>query len=202
MNVRLTPEQKIKILNSEDPYLVMKHVLMRENKMGRSREHLWVVCLNAENRVLSIELIGLGSNISVSATPTNVYQLAVHKGAVSIIMVHNHPTGNIKPSDNDKKFTRHMMKVSSVLTIKLLDHFIISEEDYYSFADMGLMKELAVSLPEEYLDKTVEGLEDDLVKLAEERRNIEIAKEFKKRGVDLKIISDSTGVSISVLENL
>ena len=89
MNVRLTPEQKIKILNSDDLYLIMQNVLLRENKIGRGKEHLWVVCLNAENRILNIELVGLGSNISVSATPTSIYQLAVHKSAVSIIIVHN-----------------------------------------------------------------------------------------------------------------
>ncbi|HBF21823.1 MAG: DNA repair protein [Owenweeksia sp.] len=202
MNVRLTPEQKIKILNSDDLYLIMQNVLLRENKIGRGKEHLWVVCLNAENRILNIELVGLGSNISVSATPTSIYQLAVHKSAVSIIIVHNHPTGNLRPSDEDKKFTRHMMKVSQVLRVKLHDHIIISEEDYYSFADMGLMKELAHALPEEYLDGQVEKMEDDLAKLVEDRNRLEMARGFKKEGVDPRIISNVTGVSVSVIEGL
>lgn len=61
MNVKLTKEQKVKVLNSDDIYMIMQQILLRENKIDRNKEHLWLVCLATNNRILMIELISLGS---------------------------------------------------------------------------------------------------------------------------------------------
>src|SRR5690606_40012143 len=93
MNVRLTQEQKIRILNSGDVYNVMQQVLLRENKIRRNQEHFWVVGLNNKNKILFIELISLGAVNSVQVNPPEVFRMAIYKMAVKMILVHNHPSG-------------------------------------------------------------------------------------------------------------
>ena len=132
MNVRLTKEQKIKILNAKDVFSIMRQILMRENKIGRAKEHFWVVGLNNGNRILFIELISLGSATSTIVNPPEVFRLAIYKLATQIILVHNHPSGNMKVSKNDTKLTETLKIAGSILGIPVLDHLIISEDDYIS----------------------------------------------------------------------
>ncbi|UCH94914.1 MAG: JAB domain-containing protein, partial [Candidatus Aminicenantes bacterium] len=88
MNVELTEEQKIKILNSSDVYKVMKQILLRENKIERDQEHVWAVCLSVNNKILAVELVSLGAINETILTPMQVFRIALIKGAVSLILVH------------------------------------------------------------------------------------------------------------------
>lgn len=98
MNVKLSTEQKIKVLNCEDLVRIMQQILMRENKIGRNKEHFWIVCLANNNRILMIELISLGTVNSTLVEPMEVFSFALQKRAVQIILVHNHPSGETEPS--------------------------------------------------------------------------------------------------------
>ena len=109
MNVRLTKEQKIKIANGQDLYKVMREILLRENKLGRAREHFWVVALATNGYILAIELVALGRLNAVAVTASDVFKLAFQKDAFCIIMVHNHPSGELKPSESDKDLTDNML---------------------------------------------------------------------------------------------
>ena len=146
MNIRLTKEQKIKILNSTDVYSIMQQVLMRENKIGRNKEHFWVVGLSNINKILYIELVSLGSIKTTVVDPMDVYSWALQKSCVKLIFVHNHPGGELKPSEVDKDITDRMIQVGRIVNIKVIDHFIITEKKYYSFADSGLFAKLEVSM--------------------------------------------------------
>jgi DNA repair protein RadC len=130
MNVRLTKEQKIKIANSEDVFAIMQAVLKRENKLSRQKEHFWVIGLTTANVISFIELVSLGSlNIAV-VKPLDVFHLAAAKNLPKIILVHNHPSGNLTPSAADINLTQRLIAGAELLEIEVLDHLIISETGF------------------------------------------------------------------------
>lgn len=196
MNVRLSKEQKIRILNSEDIYKVMQQVLLRENKIRRNQEHFWVVGLDNDNTILFVELIGLGAVNRVNANPPDVFRMGIYKLAVTMILVHNHPSGNIEPSKDDKAFTDKMLKVGKLINIDVIDHLIISEENYTSFADNGIITELQNSGAFEIIDKEKKDLAEWRIKVEQERSvKLDIAKEMVKDGVDIDVIKKYTGLT-------
>ncbi|MEM9685873.1 MAG: JAB domain-containing protein [Bacteroidota bacterium] len=132
MNVRLTKEQKIQILNGEDLYKVMRQILMRENKISRAKEHFWVVGLNKINRIMFIELVSLGSISAAVIKPPEIFRMAIYKLATGIILVHNHPSGGIEASPHDIALTNKFKKSGKLLEIPVMDHLIITENDFRS----------------------------------------------------------------------
>jgi DNA repair protein RadC len=132
MQVRLTKEQKIKIANSEDVFTIMQAVLKRENRLGRQKEHLWVIGLTPTHVIAFIELVSLGSLNKAAIEPLDVFHLASSKNLRKIILVHNHPSGNLTPSGEDINLTNQLKLGAQYLRITILDHLIISETGYTS----------------------------------------------------------------------
>ncbi|MDC6386295.1 DNA repair protein [Flagellimonas taeanensis] len=203
MNVRLTKEQRIKVLNSTDIYAIMQQVLLRENKIRRNQEHFWVVGLNHANKVLFVELIGLGAHNRVNADPPDVFRMAIYKLASQLILVHNHPSGNLKGTDADILFTDHMLKAGKLLQIEVLDHLVITETDYTSFEDQGVMDELRKSGLFEIMGPEKQELEafklETERKRAEKEKAISIAKSLKASGMSDADIKKHTGLSLKVI---
>ena len=139
MNVKLTKEQKIKVANSEDVFSIMRQVLKRENRLARQKEHFWVIGLNVNNVIAYIELVALGSVSKIIVKPVEVFSFAVAKKCESVILVHNHPSGDLTPSKADIDLTKKLVNGSKFLEIKVLDHLIISTKEYLSFADKKLL---------------------------------------------------------------
>jgi DNA repair protein RadC len=139
MNVRLSKSQKIEIGSPEDIYDIMRQVLMRESRVGREKENFWVIGLATSHKISYIELVSLGSISKAIFTPLEVFNLAVRKKSPKIILVHNHPSGSLKPSPADIEITESIVAGGKVLTIEVLDHLIISEEGSYSFAGNDLL---------------------------------------------------------------
>jgi DNA repair protein RadC len=142
MTIRLRTHQKIHIQSSSDIFHLMQPILRRCSKRDRAREHFWILCLNAAQTVTHLELVGLGTQRSVQIDPKEVYHLALLKDACSIVAVHNHPSGRLKPSYADKVITKSLLAIGQFHNIKLLDHLIICEENYFSFMDEGLFEVL------------------------------------------------------------
>lgn len=206
MNVRLTKEQKIKVLNSSDIYAVMQQILLRENKIRRNQEHFWVVGLSTKNKILFIELIGLGATNRVNADPPDVFRMAIYKLAVKIILVHNHPSGSTDLSQGDNEFTDRMLKVGKLINIEVLDHLIITEDNYASLADMGIIDQLKKSGLFEIMGPEKKELEewkiDTEKKRAEKQKALDIAKKMKDDGVEIDIIKKYTGLTNSAIKKL
>lgn len=139
MKVRLSSAQKIQIRDSKDVYSIMQAVLLRQNKMRRKQEYFWTLGLSNHNDIDYLELTALGRLNAVNVEPVEVLSFAVQKRCKRIILIHNHPAGKLKPSKSDIIFTALMQKASALLKITLHDHLIISETDYFSFADDGLI---------------------------------------------------------------
>ena len=140
MNMRLTKDQKIKIANADDVFDIMRSILMRENRLGREKEHFWVVGLSTQNRIAYIELISLGNQSQIVVDPMEVFCLAVSKKSPHVILVHNHPSGELSPSTQDRQLTRDLRKGGKLLNIEVLDHLIISESEFLSFRNRGWIR--------------------------------------------------------------
>lgn len=102
-------------------------------------EHFKVMLMNRANRVLGICTLTTGGVTGCIADPRMVFGLALKTNACSLIIAHNHPSGNIKPSRADEELSYKMREAGKLLDIKVLDHIILTTEGYYSFADEGAM---------------------------------------------------------------
>lgn len=195
MNIPLSDDEKIKILNGDDLYGIMQKILLREEKIDQDREHFWIVGLANNNRILFIELIGLGSVNKTIAEPMDVFSFALQKRAVNVVLVHNHPSGEVKPSEADKDLTDRMIQVGIIVDTHVYDHLIISDKTYYSFRDSGLMEILSRStkyVPSFELEKRLrsEGEEKATV-LAKS----EMATGLLTEGISIEVIARVTGLS-------
>jgi DNA repair protein RadC len=203
MRVRLTKEQRIQVLNAADVYKIMQQILLRENKIGRSKEHVWVVCLSNSNRILLIELSTLGTMKRSLIDATEVFSFALQKRASKVILVHNHPSGNLTPSPEDSDVTDRMNQAGLFLDLPLIDHLIIDEEGYYSFAESGLLVKIRRS--RKYLlpyKEEEERLRKQGRKQGAKDKAEEMARTMKKKGYDLKEIVEISKLSAEEIEKL
>lgn len=146
MNIKLSEKDKIRIQCADDIFGIMQRILLRDNKIDQEKEHFWIIGLNQAGYILYIELVSLGSTSQSIVEPMNVFRVAILKNATSVIAIHNHPGGTLKPSDEDKDLTDRLIQVGKIIAINVLDHLIITPKSYMSFADIGLMQELEQSL--------------------------------------------------------
>jgi DNA repair protein RadC len=202
MQVKLNELEKIRLLNSDDIYLVMQRILMRENKIERNKERFWIIGLAQNNRILYVELISIGNVRTTLVEPMEVFSIALQKRTVKIILVHNHPSGSMQPSDADKDITDKLIQVGIFLTIPVIDHLIINEKTYYSFDDTGLLHDLTVNtrylLPYKVQEKMKKEAED----IGKQKRNTEIVKMMAKKKLNTKQISELTGLTVKEINTI
>ncbi len=203
--MELSEAEKVKILNSTDLFAIMQNILLRENKINQDREHFWVIGLSNSNRLLFIELVSKGSVNKTLVEPMEVFSFALQKRAVKIMLVHNHPSGELQPSEADKDITDRLIQVGLIVNTPVLDHLIISTTEYLSFNDTGLLDELKKStkwVPEYKLKEQFQKQAAEIAKRALAERDIEIIKNLKAEGMDLETIAKVTGLSVEEIEGL
>ena len=103
------------------------------------RESFYILLLNRANRVLGFKKVSEGGITGTITDVRMVLQAALKASACAFICAHNHPSGNLKPSEADLKITKKIKEAASIMDIAVLDHLILSEESYFSFADENLM---------------------------------------------------------------
>lgn len=135
MNVPIKKSQKVKVKGSYEVYDIMQKILLRENRLRRKQEYFWAVGLNTANVIEYIELVALGKINVVNVRPVELFSFAVQKRCDKLILVHNHPSGQLMASDADKKFTKRIVAAANLMEIEIVDHLIITEKEYYSFLD-------------------------------------------------------------------
>ena len=206
MEIRLSKLQKTKIGAREDVYALMRLVLLREQKIDRNREHLWVIGLSADHTILLVELVSLGSVTRTIAEPMEIFSLALQKRSVKIILVHNHPSGSLKPSAADKDMTDRLIQCGRLLRVPVVDHYIISEKGYYSFAEDGLLAELEQSdkyvLEYELKARALAEGKQIGERTGEKNKAREMARTMKSKGYAVKEIMELTGLSKAVVLRL
>lgn len=102
-------------------------------------EEFWIIALNRNNRVIGARKIGSGGIDSTIADVRIILRYCLENGASALILCHNHPSGNLKPSESDIRLTGKVKKSAELMDINLLDHLIISDSGYFSFADENIL---------------------------------------------------------------
>ena len=123
-------DKVIKLNNSSDVYDLVKDELVNSD-----REMLLSVMLTNKNQLIGVETVSIGSINVTSMSPREVFKSAILANAVSIILCHNHPSGELTPSNEDIQITKLIVDAGKLLGIKVLDHIIVSNKGYYSLND-------------------------------------------------------------------
>jgi DNA repair protein RadC len=158
--------------------------------------------LNNASKILFIELVSLGATNRVEIAPAEVFRMAIYKSAVKMILVHNHPSGSVKISEADRDLTDRMIKSGNMLAIEVLDHLVITEESYISFADKGIMDELKQSGRYELVDKEKSWLQEMKLEAERDKERKEVALKMKKKGYSSDEIKELTGLSKTEINKL
>ncbi len=123
-----------KVENSTTVYRILYPLI---GELGH--EEFWILYLNNANRVLRKTQLSKGGITGTLVDVRLVLREALEIGAVSLILSHNHPSGSLRPSDSDKQLTRKLKMAAEALDIQVLDHVIVAQKDYFSFADNGIL---------------------------------------------------------------
>lgn len=128
---------KVKITNSKDSYELL--LSCWSQKIIELQEEFKVLLLNRNHQVLGIYPLSKGGVSGTVVDAKLVFSVALKCNASSIVIAHNHPSGNLKPSDADIRLTQKLKEAGNYLDVKVLDHIILSREGYYSFVDESQM---------------------------------------------------------------
>lgn len=123
-----------KIKSSREVFLQFEHIL--EDK---TNEEFWMLLLNRANGIISKQKISVGGISGTVVDPKIIFGLALNESASAIILCHNHPSGNLVPSQQDIDITRKLKEGGKLLDILVQDHIIVGNKSYFSFADEGLL---------------------------------------------------------------
>jgi len=134
---KIKASERLQVSTSKEVYKLLKRY-WDENKI-EFVEQFKILLLNRANKVLGIYEISTGGLVGTVADPKLIFIAALKVAASHIILAHNHPSGNLNPSIQDKQLTQKIKNGGELLEILVMDHLIISKDGYYSFADEGWM---------------------------------------------------------------
>ena len=127
-------EETIQVTASSDVYKYMHPTFAHLN-----HEEFWILLLKRSNKIISKHLISKGGQAGTVADPKIIFKIALENNAANIILAHNHPSGNLRPSESDNKLTRNLAASGTMLNLYVVDHLIFTDSGYYSYKDEGLL---------------------------------------------------------------
>ena len=134
LNKKYENLNQIKISSANSIYEYYKDKLL-----DKKQEYFYTVYLDTKNNIIKDKLLFIGTINESIIHPREIFKEAYLLSASSIIIIHNHPSNNTNPSQNDIQMTKQLLEVGKILGIKLLDHIIIGEDNYYSFIEHGVI---------------------------------------------------------------
>lgn len=134
INYRKTRKKPIQISEPQNVVDFIKGILP-----DNSREHCVALYLSGAQEIIYYSIVSTGTANMALLAPREIFQRAVSVGAISTLIAHNHPSGNVDPSEEDRRTTTRIKEAGDVLGIKLLDHIIVSDSDFFSFKDKGYL---------------------------------------------------------------
>ena len=137
LTYKSTSRSRSKIYSSEDAF----KILLPTYKEGTIcyKEYFKVLLLSQSNQVLGYTLISEGGITETCADVRVILQAALLTNSVALVLAHNHPSGNLKPSRQDMEITKQVKEAAKLMRISVIDHLILTDAGYYSFADEGLL---------------------------------------------------------------
>lgn len=126
-----------KVTNAETSYKAIRPAY--SDKTIQHRESFKVMFLNCQSELIGYTTISEGGLTETPVDIRYIFQVALLTNAVGMILTHNHPSGNLRPSKQDIELTKKVIEAGKILQIRVLDHLIITKDDYYSFTENGLI---------------------------------------------------------------
>lgn len=126
--------ERKQIFSSKDIYELMQPLIG-----GLRNEEFWIVAINNASRIIKKVQVSVGGIDQTSADVRLIMRVLIDTGASQFAAVHNHPSGNPKPSNDDKKLTEQVKKAAEIFNIRMMDHVIVTNNGYYSFCDEGML---------------------------------------------------------------
>jgi DNA repair protein RadC len=125
-------DEVAQVKKSEDAFKIIAPILM-----DLPHEEFWLLLLSRSNRVLEKKKISVGGLTSTVVDPRIIFKIAIDYQASGLVLAHNHPSGQLRPSDSDHLVTKKIVEAGKLFDITVMDHIIVAENQYYSFADHG-----------------------------------------------------------------
>jgi DNA repair protein RadC len=121
----------------KNPEAVVKAI--RVSLQDKAKEHFKLILLNSRNKIIGIPTISIGTLTTSLVHPREVFKEALVHSAASVVLAHNHPSGDPDPSEDDLKITKKLVESGKLLGIEVIDHIIIGKSNFYSFREKGLI---------------------------------------------------------------
>lgn len=222
MKINVENAEHINIQDPRDIWEIIQRIFyQKKGELDLMKEHLWAFSLNKARKILNIELVSMGSKDRTVIDPGDIFRVPLYKSSSYVILVHNHPSGRLKPSDTDIEITNKIIKAGELLDIKVLDHVIVSDKSFFSFELTGLIEQLREDnkyaltfVYKKKMERKMEALKANVerekkkfgiqklkegvkkgLKEGKKERDREIARNLLLQGVDTKIIEASTGLT-------
>ena len=130
-----TNNKKRSIMSSDDAYKLIRSTFSDDTI--EYREYFKVFMLNNNNEVIAYNTVGTGGITDCAVDVRLIMQVALLTNATQIVLAHNHPSGSLHPSGEDDKLTKQIAEASKLLRMRVMDHLIITKDDYYSYSENG-----------------------------------------------------------------
>lgn len=130
-------EPELKDFDIKDPQSVVKAI--RAGIKDKAKEHFKLILLNTRNKIIGISTVSIGSLNASLVHPREVFKDAIMHNAYSVVLAHNHPSGDPEPSEDDLIITKRLTEVGKILGIEVIDHIIISKNGFFSFKEKNLI---------------------------------------------------------------
>ena len=128
-------DSKIQIHSSTEVANIFHELLQLDDAIDQDKEHFYVMHLDIRSRIKIVELVQVGTMSASLVHPRETFRRAVSQGAYSIIVAHNHPSGDVEPSDADTKTTKQLHDAGQILGIALQDHIVFAKGKFFSFKE-------------------------------------------------------------------
>ncbi|HUW24369.1 MAG TPA: DNA repair protein RadC [Patescibacteria group bacterium] len=130
----ISKKRKKRVINPGDIFKLVKSKITKSNK-----EHFLVISLDTRNIVLGIDSVSIGTLNASLVHPRETFETAITRHAAQVIIAHNHPSGDVEPSEGDIETTTRLKEAGELLGIEVIDHLIISKKDFFSFKAKGII---------------------------------------------------------------
>jgi DNA repair protein RadC len=138
MKVRVPTHEKL--TQPEAVASIFQAILSAEPPHDQDKEHCWLACLSSKNTIKAIELVSLGTLDASLVHPRDIFRFAIASGSARIAVIHNHPSGDVEPSEDDRLLTARLAEAGKIIGIELLDHIVIGLPDAHcSLKKKGLL---------------------------------------------------------------
>jgi len=130
-------EPELKNFDIKDPEAVVKAI--RASIKDKAKEHFKLILLNPRNKIIGISTISIGTLNASLVHPREVFKDAIMHSAASVVLAHNHPSGDPEPSEDDLTITKRLIEAGKILGIEVMDHIIVAKNEFFSFKEKGLI---------------------------------------------------------------